>query len=450
MKAPGTRRLALILPLCLLLAGCAASGPPVGSLLADFQRFELEAQAKDPGPVAAAFLESGQAQRERARALRDKGKGAQAGLLLTRALADARVALAVTEMDGSALEAELCLRAAEKNREAWDEALRLLVQAEQSAHTVAEGVPHQVPGLSDLTDSTLPESGLAVEEVGSGPAAPLEAGWNRWAELAEKERVPTADLELLFRRALTEADREKKAERRALGQYCAARVVQELEARVRTDNSHRTCARAALLATELGLARDTALRATLLLQQGLQDSLRVQLERTQAEARDRQSELRDALHQIEGKFARIHQEARGTIVSLADILFDFDKATLKRNVEFNLVRVATILNQFPEMSIAVEGHTDNVGKPEYNLDLSKRRAQAVFEFLVTQEVSAERMTVEGYGMTRPVDDNGTEAGRQKNRRVDLVIQSRTAETPGSPPRREIDSEIPSSRESQGR
>ena len=170
------------------------------------------------------------------------------------------------------------------------------------------------------------------------------------------------------------------------------------------------------------MARDAALRATLELERGLQDALRAQLEQTQAEAETRQQQVYDALRQLEGKFASIRREARGTIVSLADILFDFNKATLKRDVEFGLVRIATILNQFPEMRIRVEGHTDNVGRVEYNLELSQRRAQAVRDFLVEQEVAAARLTVEGFGMSRPIVDNSSAEGRQKNRRVDLVIE----------------------------
>jgi outer membrane protein OmpA-like peptidoglycan-associated protein len=125
---------------------------------------------------------------------------------------------------------------------------------------------------------------------------------------------------------------------------------------------------------------------------------------------------------MEGKFASIRRDARGTIVSLADILFDFDKATLRRDVEFNLVKIATILNQFSEMNIAIEGHTDAVGTEEYNLGLSKRRAQAVRDFLASQGVVEGRLSFDGYGESRPVADNDTEEGRQKNRRVDLVIQ----------------------------
>jgi outer membrane protein OmpA-like peptidoglycan-associated protein len=175
-------------------------------------------------------------------------------------------------------------------------------------------------------------------------------------------------------------------------------------------------------------AREGALRATLELERSLQDDLRRDLDQLRAEAKTRQDELFNALSQMEGKFASIHRDARGTIVSLADILFDFDKATLRRDVEFNLVKIATILNQFGEMKILIEGHTDAIGSEEYNLILSKKRAQAVLDFMVSQGVAADRLSSEGYGESRPVADNETEEGRQKNRRVDLVIQ----DAPASP------------------
>jgi len=80
------------------------------------------------------------------------------------------------------------------------------------------------------------------------------------------------------------------------------------------------------------------------------------------------------------------------------------------------------LNQFGEMGILIEGHTDSIGTDEYNLGLSQRRAKAVYDFLASQDVAESRMSWEGYGESRPVADNDTDEGRQQNRRVDLVIQ----------------------------
>jgi outer membrane protein OmpA-like peptidoglycan-associated protein len=198
--------------------------------------------------------------------------------------------------------------------------------------------------------------------------------------------------------------------------------VQTLECRVRTGVSEGVCVSATRRMSEYADAREGALRATLELERTLQADLRRDLDQLRAEARDRQDELYDALSQMQGKFASIHRDARGTIVSLADILFDFNQATLRRDVEFNLVKIATILNQFGEMKVLVEGHTDSIGTEEYNLTLSQKRAQAVSDFLISQDVDASRLSAEGYGESRPVADNDTDEGRQKNRRVDLVIQ----------------------------
>ena len=202
--------------------------------------------------------------------------------------------------------------------------------------------------------------------------------------------------------------------------------LQALECRVRAEASDAVCLETTQQTAAYANAREGALRATLELERGLKDDIQRDLDQLRAEAKTRQEELRGALSQMEGKFASIRQDARGTIVSLADILFDFDKATLRRDVEFNLVKIATILNQFGEMSVLVEGHTDAIGTDEYNLGLSKRRAQAVNDFLISQGVVEKRLSWEGYGKTRPVADNDTDEGRQKNRRVDLVIQDANA------------------------
>lgn len=125
--------------------------------------------------------------------------------------------------------------------------------------------------------------------------------------------------------------------------------------------------------------------------------------------------------QLAGDNRTITEGARGLIVSLPDILFDFDKATLRPEVESTLEQVAAVLIQYPTLKIQVEGHTDNVGPEAYNLDLSERRATAVSEFLIGQGIARNQISHEGFGEASPVSDNETEEGRQRNRRVDLVI-----------------------------
>jgi len=253
----------------------------------------------------------------------------------------------------------------------------------------------------------------------------VPAKWSAWREAAAHQGAAVADIENAYRRA-TEATTQKDAAAAAQSQYLSARAVQALECRVRTSANDRICLDAARHTADYANAREDALRATLELERSMSADLRKNLDQLREESQTRQESLRESLSQMEGKFASVRQDARGTIVSLADILFDFNKATLRRDVEFNLVKIATILNQFGEMNVLVEGHTDAIGTDEYNLALSQKRAQAVSDFLASQGVAAKRLSWEGYGKTRPVADNDTDAGRQKNRRVDLVIQDAPA------------------------
>lgn len=112
---------------------------------------------------------------------------------------------------------------------------------------------------------------------------------------------------------------------------------------------------------------------------------------------------------------------RGYIITLGDVLFDYNKASLTADAQQNLYPLATFLKDYPERTIAIEGHTDSTGTAAYNLELSEFRAQSVEGFLRVNGISAERITTQGFGLTRPVASNATESGRQENRRVEVVI-----------------------------
>lgn len=385
----------------------------------------LYREALDPAQYSGApreLLDLARAHQDSARAFLDRRKRSDADPHLVRSLADYRLAQAVAEADRAALRVDRCLRAVEESRKGWDSAMRLLVETEQVARRSAPDVPGDPSAGAPFSVPSFPATTLRGAASPPLERTAIQALWREWDLEARKWRVGRADLELTFRRNLERAAARKKPAHSHAFLHAAGRAVQELECRVRQAAAFETCERAAARAGDYGEARDLSLRAVLDLERGLRGDLRAQLEQMRAEAQTRQDRLYESLQQLEGEFARISREARGTIVSLSDILFDFDKAVLRRQVEFSLVRVATILNQYPEMKILVEGHTDNIGRAEYNLDLSRRRAKAVFDFLAEQGVDAQRMTVEGYGMTRPVADNDTAEGRQRNRRVDLVIQ----------------------------
>ncbi|PKN37155.1 MAG: hypothetical protein CVU62_11150 [Deltaproteobacteria bacterium HGW-Deltaproteobacteria-2] len=104
-----------------------------------------------------------------------------------------------------------------------------------------------------------------------------------------------------------------------------------------------------------------------------------------------------------------------------DVTFDTNSAELRPGLYNEINRVAGVLNQYPDTLIRVEGHTDSKGSDEYNMDLSKRRANNVKTLLVMRGVAENRIEVVGYGKTMPVATNNTESGRQKNRRVEIRI-----------------------------
>ena len=102
------------------------------------------------------------------------------------------------------------------------------------------------------------------------------------------------------------------------------------------------------------------------------------------------------------------------------INFDFNKATLRPDAKPIIGEVIKLLKQNPDLSLAVNGNTDNVGTHDYNVDLSRRRAAAVVDALVAAHVSSGRLTAGGFGPDQPIADNDTEKGRALNRRVELV------------------------------
>ncbi len=108
-------------------------------------------------------------------------------------------------------------------------------------------------------------------------------------------------------------------------------------------------------------------------------------------------------------------------IALYGILFDVDKATIRPESKSTLEQISTLLNDNPELKLVIVGHTDNQGKIEYNMDLSKRRAKSVEAALVSDYgIAKDRLSAWGVGYLSPVASNRTEAGRAKNRRVELV------------------------------
>jgi outer membrane protein OmpA-like peptidoglycan-associated protein len=120
--------------------------------------------------------------------------------------------------------------------------------------------------------------------------------------------------------------------------------------------------------------------------------------------------------------------ARGLIVNMSDVLFDTGKYTLLPGAREKLSKVAGILIAYPGLDIAVGGYTDNVGTDQFNQGLSEQRASSVRDYLVQQGVPGNSITANGFGNTLPVASNDNSAGRQENRRVELVVSGESIGT----------------------
>jgi outer membrane protein OmpA-like peptidoglycan-associated protein len=147
-----------------------------------------------------------------------------------------------------------------------------------------------------------------------------------------------------------------------------------------------------------------------------------------AKAEREKAELRDQLRQQLNQILETRETARGLIVNLSDVLFDTGSANLKPGAREKLAKVAGILLSHPGLKMQIEGHTDSVGSAEYNQRLSENRADSVRTYLVGQGIGSNSVGTAGFGETMPVASNDTAAGRQQNRRVELIVSGESIGT----------------------
>jgi len=223
------------------------------------------------------------------------------------------------------------------------------------------------------------------------------------AETKRRQEAEAARFQAEQERAKAEAAKQEaermKQEAQAAAQE-AARMRQEAEA-----------AQAAAMAQQQQLAAE-AEKARNAAQES--DRLRQQAEKEK-------SELRARLLQQLNTILATRDSARGLIANMSDVLFETGKYELRTDARERLAKVSGIVLAYPGLHLEIEGHTDSVGTDEYNQQLSERRAQAVREYLVQQGIGADAIVARGLGKTSPIAPNDTAEGRQKNRRVELVL-----------------------------
>jgi outer membrane protein OmpA-like peptidoglycan-associated protein len=135
---------------------------------------------------------------------------------------------------------------------------------------------------------------------------------------------------------------------------------------------------------------------------------------------NQERDLREAL--AASNAAAVQREGNLLAVTFkGDVTFDTNSTTVRPGLYSEIDRVASILQQYPDTLIRVEGHTDSVGTDQYNMDLSIRRSYAVRDLMVQRGVSGSRLQTVGFGESMPIASNDSEAGRQRNRRVEIKI-----------------------------
>jgi outer membrane protein OmpA-like peptidoglycan-associated protein len=272
-------------------------------------------------------------------------------------------------------------------------------------------VPTTPPPLAEARDALrAAEADPAV--VGN---APLQLQQARDA-LARAERQWADDQDVDEMQTLTHITRQRVAIARAVAER------QLSEARVQQAQSERERVRADVRSREAQQERQRAMTAQDQLQrQQAEATLAMESARTQAqEAAERNRRLEAELQELQAK-----QTARGLVITLGDVLFDTDRAELRDGSLRSLQRIAAVLRDHPERRVLIEGHTDAQGSASYNLELSERRAEAVRRALTAQGVSPAQIDVRALGQGNPVATNDTAAGRQLNRRVEIIFSDGT-------------------------
>jgi outer membrane protein OmpA-like peptidoglycan-associated protein len=182
------------------------------------------------------------------------------------------------------------------------------------------------------------------------------------------------------------------------------------QARVQAEQASAKAIRDKAAADAAALEQQQAARADA-------DAARLSAQKAEAE----KAALRERLRQQLNLILETQETARGLIVNISDVLFEFNKYTLKPGAREKLAKVSGILLAYPGLQIQLEGHTDAAGSDEYNQKLSEDRANSVRDYVVVQGVPANTVTAKGLGKTGPVASNDNAAGRQKNRCVEMVV-----------------------------
>ena len=270
-------------------------------------------------------------------------------------------------------------------------------------------------------------------EIFSKAASSLQKTENALTSKADKKQIiSTARETIQFAedaRALA-AQRQEEARIKAERDAAAAKATADAEAKAATEaaEAKRKADEEAQRQAELSAAKQAQMKAeadaAAVRAQAEQDALKAKETAANADAERARQQANALRAQLLEQFNRIletRDTPRGLVVNMGDVLFDFGKYDLRSEAREKLARLSGIVLGHPGLNLAVEGYTDTVGTDEINMTLSQKRAETVRSYLLEQGLADANVTAQGFGKSSPVADNSTPAGRQKNRRVEIVV-----------------------------
>jgi outer membrane protein OmpA-like peptidoglycan-associated protein len=320
---------------------------------------------------------------------------------------EARNALRIAQSEG----------AAEYASDSYQRALQLMKNADEYATRKHVERKQLIAVAREAVQTAEDARAIAVKK---GDELRLAGERQDSAEAQAKSRRQTADAVRQKEQAESDTARAQsdtaRAESNAARAQADAARAQSDAARAQADLAANQVTSAAAITS----AQTDAEQARLAAQQAQQNAQQADSDKTALRAR-----LSEQLNSV----LQTRDSARGLIVSMSDVLFDTGQYSLKPGAREKLAKVAGILLAYPGLSIEVGGYTDNVGGDQMNQRLSENRAGSVRDYLVQEGVPTQSVSARGFGNTMPVATNDNSAGRQQNRRVELLVSGETIGNP---------------------
>ncbi|MGB7847393.1 MAG: OmpA family protein [Candidatus Acidiferrum sp.] len=311
-------------------------------------------------------------------------------------------------------EARNALRIA-RNASAGKYAVATLVRAEQQLGVAEEAYRSKRERKTvestarDVVETAEEARVMAVKQKAEEDAQGRMAAEKRTAEEREAKARADADAEARRRQEAEQARMEAEQARLQAEQAKA-------DAERMKQQAEQAAQEAARQKEEAEKARQAALE-----QQHVAEAETERARQAAARAESEKAQLRAQLLDQLNSILQTRDSARGLIVNMSDVLFDTGSSTLKSGAREKLAKISGILLAHPGLMLQIEGHTDSVGTEEFNQQLSERRSDSVRDFLAEQSVPVSSMTAKGFGKSQPVASNDAPEGRQKNRRVELIV-----------------------------